>query len=247
MEGEREMKKLAILGLGLIVLILFSLSGLAQETKSQMKSEIVMLKYIKFDRIMLLLTPYKSRDGEIHWSGDGRAISIKDYPENIEKIVSVIRELDVKPADLQFTIQLILGSEAGDQKTDEALLNDPVIKELKSLLRYKIFTLLDTSFVRVLEDSDSKIIMGKNAEFTIAVEPKYIKEEKGGILQVRVQLDQYTYFENPAKPGQKDFFSKRLMESALMMKPGERTVVGVSKLDGGDKGLILIITGKVIG
>ena len=37
-----------------------------------------------------------------------------------------------------------------------------------------------------------------------------------------------------------------LIESALNIKSGERTVVGVSKLDGGDKGLILIISGKVI-
>ncbi len=30
------------------------------------------------------------------------------------------------------------------------------------------------------------------------------------------------------------------------LKSGDKTVVGVSKLDGGDKGLILIITGKII-
>jgi hypothetical protein len=37
-----------------------------------------------------------------------------------------------------------------------------------------------------------------------------------------------------------------LIETQLTMKSGEKTVVGVSKLNGGDKGLILILSGKVI-
>jgi hypothetical protein len=40
--------------------------------------------------------------------------------------------------------------------------------------------------------------------------------------------------------------SKDLIRSFLNIKSGDRTVVGVSKLDGGDKGLILIISGKVV-
>ncbi|MCX6573567.1 MAG: hypothetical protein NTX99_06200, partial [Candidatus Aminicenantes bacterium] len=37
-----------------------------------------------------------------------------------------------------------------------------------------------------------------------------------------------------------------LIESTLNIKSGDRTVVGVSKLDGGDKGLILIISAKIV-
>jgi hypothetical protein len=37
-----------------------------------------------------------------------------------------------------------------------------------------------------------------------------------------------------------------LLTSNFTMKSGDKTVVGVSKLDGGDKGLILIITGKIV-
>ncbi|NIN93016.1 hypothetical protein GTO36_08580, partial [bacterium] len=37
-----------------------------------------------------------------------------------------------------------------------------------------------------------------------------------------------------------------LIGTTLTVKSGERTVVGVSKLDGGDKALILILSGKVI-
>jgi len=40
--------------------------------------------------------------------------------------------------------------------------------------------------------------------------------------------------------------STSVVQTTLTMKSGEKTVVGVSKMDGGDKGLILIISGKVI-
>jgi len=38
----------------------------------------------------------------------------------------------------------------------------------------------------------------------------------------------------------------RLIDTSLSIQSGERSVVGVSKLNGGDLGLILIIEGKII-
>ena len=40
--------------------------------------------------------------------------------------------------------------------------------------------------------------------------------------------------------------SVSLVETTLSIKSGERTVVGVSKLNGGDKALILILSGSVV-
>ena len=40
--------------------------------------------------------------------------------------------------------------------------------------------------------------------------------------------------------------SLTLIDTTLHLKSGERTVVGVSKLDNGGKALILILSGKVI-
>ena len=71
-------------------------------------------------------------------------LSVSDTPENVEKILAAIREIDVKPADVLFTVQLVLGSES-DAATDAELQNDPIIKELRKLLRYKGYTLLDSS------------------------------------------------------------------------------------------------------
>jgi hypothetical protein len=37
-----------------------------------------------------------------------------------------------------------------------------------------------------------------------------------------------------------------LIATTLNIKSGDKTVVGVSKLDGGGKGLILIISGEIV-
>ncbi|MEW5901617.1 MAG: hypothetical protein AB1715_09170, partial [Acidobacteriota bacterium] len=95
--------------------------GLSQEAKPKMRQEIVKLKYVNSSELMSLLMPFKSREGSISPSMSGAGVplaTISDYPENVEKMLSVIREYDVKPADIQFTIQLLLGSLSGEEKTD---------------------------------------------------------------------------------------------------------------------------------
>jgi hypothetical protein len=44
----------------------------------------------------------------------------------------------------------------------------------------------------------------------------------------------------------KNLNSLTLLTSCFTMKSGDKKVAGVSELDGGDKGLILIITGKIV-
>ncbi len=220
--------------------------ALAQETSSKMKKEIVSLKYITTTQILSggVLHTFLSREGRIDSNREGRLITISDYPENVEKILALIREMDVRPADLQFTIQLVLGSQASEEKQDEPLKDDPVIKELKSLLSYKSFSLLDTSLVRAIDRESSQVTMGKNGELSLVLFPTYVKEDKENPLQVRARLSRIGGIIGSGENARRE--ATTLLESNFSLKPGEKTVVGVSKMDGGDKSLILIISGKVI-
>lgn len=242
------MKKVFVIAIFVILAIFLALINLgqAQETNTKMKKEIVKLKYIKTDDIMTggILSTFLSPQGRIYYNRETGMISVSDYPENVDKILAVIRELDVKPADIQFSIQLVLGSATAEEKSDETLQNDPVIKELRSLLNYKFFTMLDTSLVRAIDREYSQVTMGKDAELKLELRPKYIKEEKEDLIQVETRLRK----EGGAvmEKGQISTSSNTLLTSNFTMKSGEKTVVGVSKMDGGDKGLILIISGKII-
>lgn len=229
----------------LLTFFLFALSmGFSQESKPKMRQEIVKLKYIDKSEILNVLYTFVSRDGRISPSPQAGLITISDYSENVEKIMAVIRELDVKPADLLFTIQLVLGSQSGEEATDAALRDDPTIRELSTLLKFKSFSLLDTSLVRAIDREDSQVTMGKNAELRLDLRPIYIKDENEDRIQVETRLQKMGALVATGENTRREWTS--LVSSNFSMKSGEKTVVGVSKMDGGDKALILIISGKVI-
>jgi len=224
-------------------------TGLGQENKPKMRQEIVKLKYIDREEIRLVLSTFLSPYGRISPTERSGLLTISDIPENVEKILAVIRELDVKPADIQFTIQLILASTEGDPgRPDELGKDDPLIKELRSLLNFKFFYPLDSSFIRALDRQESEVTMGEKAELMLQLRPKYVREEKEELIQVETRL--YKIVPVAYAPGATEtrtpYSSLTLLTSNFTMKSGDKTVVGVSKLDGGDKGLILIITGKII-
>jgi hypothetical protein len=247
------MKKISI-----ILLAFFFLTGISlslygqQQAKPELKKEIVQVKYLSVYRVRDLLRPYLSRVmpngpfGQIQELPERNALVIEDTPEQVEKLLSMLKELDVKPLDLQFTADLILGSletslgATGDELKE--LMSDPVIRELNSLLRYKSFKRLDSSIIKVQDNtSSSQRIGGSDISLQLEIRPRFIKEEKADAVLVELGLSQSKGLTSEGKER-----TYTLLRTTLTLKSGERTVVGVSKLDGGDKALILILSGKVI-
>jgi len=217
------------------------------ETKN-LRKEIVKLKYVRAQDIQPLLWPYFGPAGHLRFNPEmPYLLTIGETPENVDKILAVIREIDVKPADVLFTVQLVLGSET-DAQTDAELQNDPVVKELRKLLRYQGYTLLDSSFIRVVNRERASVILGQKAEFEFALKPDVAGDAKAPVIKTEVRLVQVIRAATPETATMKAAqpIVNTLIESTLNIKSGDRTVVGVSKLDGGDKGLILIISGKII-
>jgi hypothetical protein len=228
----------------------------AQDQKAETKilrKEIVKLKYVRADIIQTLLYSYVSRDGRIVFNPNLLTVlSVSDTPENVEKILAAIREIDIKPADVLFTVQLVLGSEA-DAQTDAELQSDPIVKELRRLLRYKGYTLLDSSFIRVVNRESASVILGPKAEFEFVLKPDVAGDAKAPVIKTEVRLRQIIRAlkrsfapDGTETTPQPVTNTTTLIETSLNIKSGDRTVVGVSKLDGGDKGLILIISGKIV-
>lgn len=220
------------------------------ETKPPLRKELIQLKYLKFGSDLYgFINAYLSRDGHVAGGPTKNYVVVSDYPENVQKVLEAIKQIDVKPADLQFTVQLVLGSDA-EEKGAEAVANDAVIKELRNLLKYKSYSLLDTSMVRAMDTTDSEVRMGDKADFEFWIRPKVIRDEKSSLIQMEVRLRQFR--EDPrvavgvVEPAKGNSTVTDLIGTTLNIKPGEKTVVGVSKLDGGGKGLILIISGKIV-
>ncbi len=213
-----------------------------------LRKEIVKLKYVRAQDIQNLLYAYVSREGHIQHNPNMPSIlSVSDTPENVERILAAIREIDVKPADVLYTVQLVLGSET-DATTDPGLRNDPIVKELGGFLRYKGYTLLDATLVRTVNRDNAEVNFGPKAEFELALRPEVAGDGKAPVIKTQVRLRQIARRAISASETMKptDPVVVTLIESTLNVKSGDRTVVGVSKLDGGDKGLILIISAKIV-
>lgn len=215
-----------------------------KDISGTLRKEIVKLKYVRAQDIQAVLYSFVSREGHINFNPNmPMVLSVSDTPDNIDKILAAIRELDVKPADVLYTVQLVLGSEA-DAATDADLQNDPVIKEMRKLLRYKGYTLLDATFIRAVNQESAEVKFGPKAEFEFAIKPNVAGDAKAPIIKTEVRLRRV---EQLGFSADKPIVNvATLIESTLNIKSGERTVVGVSKLDGGDKGLILIISAKIV-
>ncbi len=243
------------------LLVFFLLTGTAlnayaqadQQKKPELKKEFVKLKYVKAEQVQVLLRGFQSRYGRIFVNDELNVVTIQDIPEIIDNMLSLLKKLDVKPVDILFTVDLILGSmDPGQEKTqDKKLLSDPVIKELKRVLNYKNFKRIDTSLLRVQDGKYSEQrIGGDGLDFDLQLTPRHVKEEREDKFQLGVRLRQRIKAQREkTDKGIVTLSASRgltLISTTLAIKSGERTVIGVSRLDGGDRGLILIISGKIV-
>jgi hypothetical protein len=238
----------------------FESSAAAQNVSTKpaptLRIEIVNLKYTNFQSIQQVLSVYSSPYGRIspqtnyYNQNQPGTIVVRDTPEIVDKILSVIKELDVKPAELQFTVQIIQGSES-EEKGDEALKNDPVIRELRSVLKYKSYSLLDGTMLRVIDGGRAESKVGPEGEYTLRLVPTMIKDGAVETIQVHIEfftrqwIPQATKTEKGGEATAMQAYNNDLISTQLTLKSGEKTVVGVSK-SAGDKGLILIISGKSV-
>ncbi len=249
------MKKKMLVGLLAAFCLALAAAAFAEDredgqakTEPQMRKEMVKLKYVRAQDAIQLLNAYTSRGGRISMSMDANRTNIlvlNDTPEIVDKMLSLIKEIDIKPAELQFTAQLIVGSEAAEDKGDESLKNDPVIRELRGVLKYKSFAELDGTILRVIEDERAEAKIGPKGEYVLHLEPKFIRDGASETIKVNIEFFKTVWPSMAPNQSAPQSFNSDLVRTTLMLKPGEKTVVGVSKSDA-DKGLILIISGKVM-
>lgn len=214
---------------------------------------MVKLRFVKAKDIQPLLYGFVSPYARIHVTENlPQVLTLADLPENVDKMLAAIKEIDVKPSDFLFTVQLILASES-EEKIDPHLQADPIIKELRKLLRYRGFTLMDSALIRAMDAEFSSIIIGDAAQFSLEIQGKAVRGQAPDVIQTDIRLRQIkekmTAHPAPQDKSPRVFWAnvdKGLLRSHLNVRSGERSVVGVSRLDGGEKGLILVISGKVV-
>ncbi len=225
-----------------------SFGAIQKAEHPELRKEVVKVNYIDARSAATILNPYTSGYGKIQLVRESNRLIIEDIPEMVEKILSILKEIDIKPLDLQFTVDLIMGSmssegseERSGAKSSESLKSDPLIKELNRVLAFQFFEKLDSTLIKVQDNSRSTQRMGgEGLTFRLDLQPRYIKEENSESMRVELRLTKDSYKNDGS------LISLTLIDTTISLKSGERSVVGVSKLNGGDEALILILTGKVL-
>jgi len=239
----------------IVLISFFLLLGLAKSLDAtqkaehpELRKEVVKVNYIDARSAVSILNPYTSSHGKIQLVRESNMLIIEDIPEMVEKILSILKEIDIKPLDLQFTIDLIIGSMSGERSGDmprtkpsEKLKSDPLMKELNRVLAFEFFEKLDSTLIKVQDNSRSTQRMGgEGLTFRLDLHPRYIKEENSESMRVELRLTKDSYKSDGS------LISLTLIDTTISLKSGERSVVGVSKLNGGDEALILILSGRVL-
>jgi len=219
----------------------------------EMRKRVVKVNYIEAQEAFQILMAYKSQRGRIQIQRNRNILIIEDTPDFVDKLLSILNELDVRPLDLMFTVNVIMGSmeEKGGEKISGS---DQLLKELKSLLKYEHFARLDTSMIKVQDNGrTSQRMGGQGIGLLLELYPRHVSDGAEDGFQVELSLRQTTrQFSRPGEDGKLQYMgtplekSMSLLQTSLMLKDGERSVVGVSKLNGGDTALILVIEGKVV-
>lgn len=254
------MKRMTMIFLLLLMLMgmSFILDASQEEAQPKLRKEVVKVNYIDARSAYSILMPYLSRNGKIQLVRENNMLIVEDIPEMVDKVLSILKEIDIKPLGLQFTVDLIVGSMSGPpapdsdtaadasgrarpNKPDKKILADPLIKELGKILAYESYTKLDSTLINVQDNTRStQRLGGEGLTFRLDLLPRFIKEKDAESIRVELSLSR----DSAKRDGSP--LSLTLIETTLSLKSGDRSVVGVSKLNGGDKALILILSGKVI-
>ena len=187
--------------------------------------------------------------------GDGlRTLSVRDFPENLATIEEALKRLDVpiptaKEAEFQIHVLFASKQESPDEGIPEALRG--VLTSLRFTLAFRSFSLA-TSFVQ--RGSAGKGVFGQGqAELT----SKVLKGENPvSYVEIRWQTGDLKINAPAEGPASLHLngFSLRVrdrngnqlaaIQTELNLKDGENVVVGTSTLK--DRGLIVVVTGKVL-
>jgi hypothetical protein len=222
----------------MIVCFLVGISQNLYASSDEKKMIARTLAFLKVDTASQYLKPYLSAKGKITAVWESNTIIISDIANIVDVLDKLIDVIDVPLAEMQFTIDLISGSRGKDPKgdTDKELREDPLIRELQGVLKYNSFKNMGTTIIRVQNNGGSTHWLAKNLQLRIA--PQVTPD---GTIIVELTLLHYRGVDKHAKA-----IKTVLVQTKLTIKNKEKTVVGVSKLNGDDKALILFITGSFI-
>jgi hypothetical protein len=179
-----------------------------------------------------LIAPYVYSDRETNpgaMSGTEDAISVRETPDNLDKIARVLEEFDQPIPDLRLRFQLI---EADSFEGNDAAIAE-VTDQLRSLFQFKGYRLLGEALVAVAgetwdQQETSQRFLGTSETFQVDVSARV---QRPGV----VRLDPIRLWRGG---------SDVMLETSVTVNAGQTLVIGGSKAREGERSYILTVTAE---
>jgi hypothetical protein len=225
------------------------------------KGKVFDIKYREPRALVEALRPLGSgfKGATMSYSDQFKTLTVRDFPENIATIEEALKRLDrpesARP-EIQFTIRVLIASSTGPPPSElPAELND-VVKQLQSTLKYKSYGLMVSAVHRAKEGpagvsnsgvAESKLFSIPQPEGS----PTFYEyrldnislDGAGGTASVNIGGLKFN-MRVPLSIGNSIQYQNVGFSSPVNLKQDDKVVVGSTTM--GDKGLVVVISAKVV-
>jgi hypothetical protein len=208
-------------------------------------TRVYSIRYVDYRYIWNLLSPFGV---PVYGEPNLNAISVRAPEKLLAAIDDIVKRFDVPgnaPKNVDLTVYVVLGSSEGEENVPAALRG--VIDQLRGVMTYKTYRVLDTIIARGTEGSDIRT----SGSITKLAETDRAQATYDFQLRARVAgegADETIHLDNlrfvtqlTTSDGQPQALN---IATSLDVKKGQQVVVGKATVR--DRAVILILSGKVV-
>ncbi|MDZ7338164.1 MAG: carboxypeptidase regulatory-like domain-containing protein [candidate division KSB1 bacterium] len=194
------------------------------------------IKYKDPEELAVMIRQFLSSAGEAVPSNKLRALTVRDWPERLDKVAELLARYDVPPKQVRVDVHLFLAD--GTEQSGGAIPSElsPVVGKLRNLFRYEHFSLLGSGTAIVYSGEmcalDVALAERSHASCRIA-QVEYVPEGAGV-----VRLEKFAMSGQSPAP-------VNLMTS-LNVPLGEFVVVGRASTKGAQQAAVAVVKAELV-
>jgi hypothetical protein len=228
------MKRLMLI---IVILLLATGSGLAQETDGKVVVQTFKLKFKSAERAASVISSLVSSEGSVSIQPGSNVVIVTDRAGNLEKIESIIADYDMPSRELELEIRLVgAGRVAGKPPEVPAGLED-IAGKLSGVLRFNSFEKLGALELTGREGDSIRrdIDSVYHAEFVVGeFDP----------VSETIQLSGFKLSRYETTPESDKRSRNEILETTLNLKIGQTVILGASRLPDSNRALMLIVVAR---
>jgi len=210
----------------------------------KMVQKLIQLKYADPDRVRNLLNlPGLA----IRYDGGIHAITVYGTSDAVSAVEEMIKNIDVAPQNIEFTVYLLSGSAQAPEDVPKDLAS--TVKQLHGLFPYKGYRVLESFVLRNREGrggSNSGTLTGTKSSYFFDYRTATISPGTPRMIHLDgLSMNLVTPTSNLDKNGN-PVNRTSTIRTDVDMGEGQKVVVGKSNVAGSDDALILVLTAKVV-